>query len=216
MSSISLADTRFVLADDHAVVRMGFRLLLEGAGATVVAEADNGQAAFAAYDEHAPDALIMDVSMPGGSGLEGLERLMSHHPNARVLMLSAHEDSQIPVRALKAGATGYLSKSAHPEEFLRAAQSVSRGKKYVDPKLAANLALAQLNGDADPLSKLTDKEFTVFLQLAQGKSVNEVAEAIHVAPSTVGTHLYHIKQKLSASNAAELTLIAVRCGLIET
>lgn len=133
MSSISLADTRFVLADDHAVVRMGFRLLLEGAGATVVAEADNGQAAFAAYDEHAPDALIMDVSMPGGSGLEGLERLMSHHPNARVLMLSAHEDSQIPVRALKAGATGYLSKSAHPDEFLRAAQSVSRGKKYVDP-----------------------------------------------------------------------------------
>ncbi len=216
MSSISLASTRFVLADDHAVVRMGFRLLLEGAGATVVAEADNGQAAVEAYETHQPDALIMDVSMPGGSGLDALERLMAHQPDAHVLMLSAHEDAQIPVRALKAGATGYLSKSSHPDELLRAAQAVSRGRRYVDPALAADMALAQLNGAADPLSKLTDKEFSVFIQLAHGKSVNEVAEATHVSPSTVGTHLYHIKQKLSANNAAELTLIAVRCGLIET
>ncbi|QID17484.1 response regulator transcription factor [Nitrogeniibacter mangrovi] len=215
MSGNSLANTRFVLADDHSVVRMGFRLLLEGAGATVLAEADRGQAAIEAYETHLPDALIMDVSMPGGGGLDALERLMGRHPEARVLMLSAHEDAQIPVRALKAGATGYLSKSAHPDELLRAARAVSQGRRYVDPKLAADLALAQLDGGTDPLSKLTEKEFAVFLQLAQGKSVNEVAEATHVSPSTVGTHLYHIKQKLSANNASELTLIAVRCGLIE-
>lgn len=215
MSPIRLDSLRLVLADDHAVVRMGFRLLLEGAGAEVVAEASDGPAAVEAYELHQPDAMIMDVSMPGGGGLDALQRLMSRQPDARVLMLSAHEDSQIPLRALKAGASGYLSKSAHPDELLRAVNTIGAGRRYVDPKLAADLALAQLNGDSDPMAQLTEKEFSVFMQLAQGKSVNDIARSIHVAASTVGTHLYHIKQKLSASNAAELTLIAIRAGLIE-
>jgi len=215
MSTPRLDSLRLVLADDHAVVRMGFRLLLEGAGATIVAEAADGPAAVDAYEFHRPDAMVMDVSMPGGGGLDALQRLILREPEARVLMLSAHEDAQIPLRALKAGACGYLSKSAHPEELLRAVQTISQGRRYVDPQLAAELALAQVNGSTDPLSQLTDKEFSIFLQLAQGKSVNDIARNIHVATSTVGTHLYHIKQKLSASNAAELTLIAVRSGLID-
>jgi two-component system invasion response regulator UvrY len=215
MSAQGLDTTRLVLADDHAVVRMGFRLLLEGAGATVVAEASDGPAAVEAYEFHEPDAMLMDVSMPGGGGLDALARLIARRPEARVLMLSAHEDAQIPVRALKAGACGYLSKSAHPDELLRAVQTVARGRRYVDPALAAELALAQLNGTTDPMSLLTDKEFAVFIQLAHGKSVAEIARDIHVASSTVGTHLYHIKQKLAVSNAAELTLIAMRAGLIE-
>ncbi len=215
MSSLPLNGKRIVIADDHAVVRMGFRLLVEGAGATVVAEADNGEAALALYAEHQPDALMMDVAMPGLGGLAALERLVARHPGARVLMLSAHEDVQIPTRALRAGATGYLAKRADPTELVRALATVARGQRYVDPALAPQLALAQLGGAAHPTDSLTDKEFAVFLQLAQGRSVNEVAATHHLSPSTVGTHLYHIKQKLNASNAAELTLIAVRAGLIE-
>ena len=215
MSAFPLSAKRIVLADDHAVVRMGFRLLLESAGATVVAEAECGDEAIAQFVAQRPDALVMDVSMPGSGGLAALERLRSRAPAARVLMLSAHEDAQIPSRALKAGATGYLSKSARPEELLRAVASVCAGRRYLDPALAGTLALAQLSGEDDPVSLLTEREFAVFLHLAQGRSVSEVAASTHVAPSTVGTHLYHIKQKLNARNAAELALIAVRSGLID-
>lgn len=211
----TLENLRLILADDHAVVRMGFRMLLEGAGATIVAEADSGEAALAAVAEHRPDAVVMDVTMPGIGGLGALERLLARSPGTRVLMLSAHEDGQIPLRALKAGATGYLSKRAQPQELVRAVAQVARGQRYVDPELAPRLALAQFGGSNDPADALTDKEFAVFLQLAKGRSVSQVADTHKLSASTVGTHLYHIKQKLNASNAAELALIAVRSGLIE-
>lgn len=211
----TLNDLRILLADDHAVVRMGFRLLLEGAGATVVGEVDSGEAAIAAYQELRPDALVMDVSMPGIGGISALERLLAHNPEAHVLMLSAHDDAQIPSRALRAGATGYLSKRAQPQELVRAVGIVARGQRYVDSELAPQLALAQLGGTSDPVDALTEKEFAVFIQLARGHSVAEVASSHNLSPSTVGTHLYHIKQKLNVSNAAELALIAVRSGLIE-
>ncbi|NMG45833.1 response regulator [Aromatoleum toluvorans] len=214
MASV-LENLRLVLADDHAIVRMGFRMLLEGAGASIVAEADSGESALSAFAEHQPDVLVMDVTMPGIGGLGALERLLAHHPGARVLMLSAHEDSQIPMRTLRSGATGYLSKRAQPQELVRAVAQVARGQRYVDPELAPQLALAQFGGSNDPADALTDKEFAVFLQLAKGSSVNQVADTHKLSPSTVGTHLYHIKQKLNAANAAELALIAVRSGLIE-
>jgi two-component system, NarL family, invasion response regulator UvrY len=204
-----------LLADDHAIVRMGFRLLLEGAGAAAVIEADSGEAALSRYAEDLPDVLVMDVSMPGMGGLAALVRLRARHPAARVLMLSAYHDAVIPVRALKAGALGYLSKRCAPEDLIKAVHQVSRDQRYLDPELAQAVALAQLAGDADPAGTLTDKELLVFLQLAQGRSVNQVAQDFHLSQSTVGTHLYHIKQKLNVNNAAELTMLALRSGLIE-
>ena len=215
MKPPSLHALRILLADDHAVVRMGFRLLLEGAGAEVVGEAECGEAAVQAFGPLQPDLLLMDVSMPGIGGLGALERVLAHHPGARVLMLSAHDDAQIPARALRAGAGGYLSKRAHPDELLHAVATVARGQRYIDPAIAPALALAQFAGGGDPVAALTEKEFAVFLQLAQGRSVAEIAESHSLSPSTVGTHLYHIKQKLEVSNAAEIALVAVRCGLIE-
>ncbi len=213
--SASLAGLKILLADDHAIVRMGFRLLLEGAGARVLGEANSGEEVLRLYGEVSPDVLVMDVSMPGIGGLAALERLRARYPDARVLMLSAHQDAVIPVRALKAGAIGYLCKRCLPEEFLRAVRQVSRDQRYLDPELAQQVALAQISGTAHPAETLTDKEFTVFLQLAQGRSVNQVAQDFHLSASTVGTHLYHIKQKLNASNAAELAVIAMRSGLME-
>lgn len=210
-----LAQARILLCDDHRMVRMGFRLLLEGVGAIVVAETDCGKAALQAYATHAPDLLVMDISMPGLDGLATLPRLLAHDPAARVLMLSAHHDVQLPSRALRNGALGYLSKRAGPDEFLRAAVAVRQGRRYLDPELAPAVALAQLNGTTEPAASLSDKEFEVFRQLARGRSVNEVAEQCHLSPSTIGTHLYHIKQKLGARNAAELALIALRAGVID-
>lgn len=213
--NLALQGRRILLADDHAVVRLGFRMLLEGAGAAVVAETDNGESAVRLYAESNPDVVVMDVSMPGIGGLAALERLLAWAPNARVLMLSAHHDDVVPVRALRIGARGYLCKRAAPEEFLRAVGQVAADQRYIDPELAQGIALAQLSGASDPVDSLTEKELAVFLKLAEGHSVNEVAEAFSLSPSTVGTHLYHIKQKLNAQNGAELTLVAMRHGLIE-
>ncbi len=213
--SASLAGLNILLADDHAMVRMGFRLLLEGTGAAIAGEAGSGEEALRLYAECAPDVLVMDVSMPGIGGLAALDRLCVRHPEARVLMLSAHQDAVIPVRALKAGATGYLCKRCLPEEFLQAVRQVAQGCRYLDPELAQQVALAQISGTAHPADTLTEKEFTVFLQLAKGRTVNQVAQDFHLSASTVGTHLYHIKQKLNAANAAELAVIAMRSGLME-
>lgn len=215
MTAHPLAGLRLMLADDHAVVRMGFRMLLEGAGAQVVAEASSGDEAVRTYADASPDALVMDVTMPGIGGLGALERIRAHDEQARVLMLSAHDDLQIPSRALKLGAAGYLSKRAEPQELVQAVARVARGERYLDPELAPRLALARFGASADPAEALTDKEFSVFLLLARGQSVNQVAESQHLSPSTVGTHLYNIKRKLNAANSAELALIAVRAGLIE-
>lgn len=211
----SLQGNRILIADDHAMVRLGFRLLLEGAGATVVGEAESGEGMLRLYAELTPDVVVMDVSMPGIGGLAALERLMVGEQKARVLMLSAHHDDVVPVRALRLGARGYLCKRASPDEFLRALTQVARNQRYLDPELAQAVALAQLSGAATPLETLTEKEFAVFMQLAQGRSVNDVAAVFFLSPSTVGTHLYHIKQKLNLQNAAEMALLAMRSGLIE-
>jgi two-component system invasion response regulator UvrY len=211
----ALQGKRILLADDHAMVRLGFRCLLEGAGATVVGEAENGESAVRLYAETNPDIVVMDVSMPGIGGLAALERLLIWDAKAKVLMLSAHNDDIVPVRALRLGARGYLCKRAAPEEFLRAVAQVAGDRRYIDPELAQSVALAQLSGSASPVETLTEKELAVFMKLAEGRSVNDVAGDFCLSPSTVGTHLYHIKQKLNVQNAAELTLVAVRNGLIE-
>lgn len=204
-----------LLADDHSLVRRGFSLLLQSAGTCVPLEASSGEEALRLYSAHSPALLVMDVSMPGMGGLTALERLMTWHPQARVLMLSAHVDPVTPLRALRLGATGYMSKQCEPEAFLTAADQVAAGKRTIDPALAPALALAQLGDGGHPAESLTDREYAVFLQLAQGRSVQQVADDLHLSSSTVGTHLYHIKQKLQISNGAEMALLAVRNGLIE-
>ncbi len=210
---MNLDNLTLVLADDHAIVRLGFRLLLECVGARVLAEADSGEAAQRLFAEHAPDLLMMDLSMPGCGGLAALERIVARDLAARVLIASAHADPLTAERALKAGAMGYLCKRSAPDELLRAVGLVATGKLYLDPEIAAELHRA--DRPEHPAEALTDKEFHVFLQLAQGRSVAEVADNFHLSPNTVGTHLYRIKQKLGIQNMAELAMAAVRAGLIE-
>lgn len=211
--SARLDNLSLVLADDHAIVRMGFRLLLEGVGARVLAEADSGEAAQLRMNELDPDVLVMDLSMPGCGGLAALERILARKPGAKVLIASAHADAITAERALKTGAAGYLCKRSSPDELLRAVGLVAAGQRYIDPEIAA--ALRRADRPEHPAEALTDKEFNVFLQLAQGRSVAEVASDFHLSPNTVGTHLYHIKQKLGVQNMAELAMAAVRSGLIE-
>lgn len=205
-----------MLVDDHAVVRMGFRLLLESApDMKVVAEAVSGEDACRIYQEKRPDVVVMDISMPGIGGLEAVNRIVAKDPAARILVLSAHEDTMHPRRVLKAGALGYLSKRSAAEELIQAIRQVAQGKTFIEPGIAQQLAMQQLTGDKNPVDVLSAREFEVFMLLAQGKTVADIAAMLHLSPRTVGTHLYNIKQKLNASNSAEIALIAMRAGLIE-
>ena len=208
--------TRVMLVDDHAVVRMGFRLLLSGTpDLHVVAEADTGEDALRLVASAAPDVLVMDLSMPGMGGLEAVTRLLARQPALRILILSAHEDGIHPRHALKAGARGYLSKRSAAEELIRAIRQIAAGGRYVEARLEAQMAAPQHPGARDPLDVLSPREFDVFMALARGRSVNEIAETLFLSPRTVGTHLYNIKQKLGAANQADLTIAAMRAGLIE-
>jgi two-component system, NarL family, invasion response regulator UvrY len=207
---------RTMLADDHAVVRMGFRLLLEGTtDIKVVAEAESGEEAVRLFPEVRPDVVVMDISMPGIGGLEAVGRILAREPGAKVLVLSGHEDAMHARRVLKAGAVGYLTKRSAAEELIQAIRQVNQGKTFLEPSIAQQLAMQQLSGEKSPVDMLSEKEFKVFLALAKGESVAEIAEILSLSPRTIGTHLYNIKQKLGASNSAELAIIAMRAGLLE-
>ncbi len=208
---------RVLLVDDHAVVRTGFRLLLQSqVDLTVVAEADSGEAACQRYAEFMPDVVVMDIAMPGMGGLEALRRIRSRHPQARVLALSAHDDPMHARRALQEGALGFLSKRSAPDALIEAVNAIAAGRSYIDVDVAQKLAAAQIDGTGkSPIERLSEREFEVFIRLARGASVQRIAEDLNLSASTVGTHLYNIKQKLNASNQSELTLLAIRQGLIE-
>jgi len=208
---------RVMLVDDHAVVRTGFRLLLQSTPeVSVVGEAASGEAACQRYAELAPDVVVMDLAMPGMGGLEAVKRIRAHDPAARILALSAHDDPMHARRALREGALGFLSKRSAPEALTEAIGAVAAGRRYLDPDLAQKLALAEIEGGGkSPLERLSEREFEVFIRLARGASVQRIAEDLKLSASTVGTHLYNIKQKLAASNQSELTLLAIRHGLIE-
>jgi two-component system invasion response regulator UvrY len=207
---------RVMLVDDHALVRMGFRMLLADAQVEVVAEAGDGEQACQEYPRAKPDVVVMDLSMPGMGGLEAVRRLLAQDPKARVLALSAHEDTAHPRRVLRAGALGYLAKRSAPEALITAVRAVAAGERYVDPETAQALAVAQIEGENSPADVLSEREFSVFIQLARGASVAQIAENLKLSSSTVGTHLYHVKQKLRVGNQSELTLVALRWGLIQT
>lgn len=204
-----------MLVDDHAVVRMGFRMLLDGADdIAVLGEAESGEEAVRRFSELKPDVIVMDISMPGIGGLEAIDRILAKNPDMRILVLSAHEDAMHARRVLKAGAVGYLTKRSAAEELIHAIRVVHRGKTYLEPGIAQQMAVEQVSGERNPVDTLSEKEFKVFLSLAQGRSVQDIADVMSLSPRTVGTHLYNIKQKLGASNSAELAIIAIRAGLI--
>ena len=211
-----MSQINVMLVDDHAVVRMGFKMLLESASEIrVIAEAENGEAGIKGYMEHKPDVVVMDITMPGIGGMEAIERILAKDSNAKILVLSAHEDSVHPKRVLNAGAMGYLTKRSAAEELIKAIRTVASGKKYIEASVAQQMAIQQLSGEQNPVDVLSEREFEVFMSLAKGKTTNEIAETLFLSPRTVGTHLYNIKQKLNANNSAEIALIAMRSGLID-
>lgn len=210
MSGVSV-----LLADDHEVVRSGYRRLLEGiADLTVVAEADNGEQAYLNYVAHRPDVVVMDLHMSPMDGLSATRRILSRDRRARVLVFSMHESEVFLNRALDAGACGYITKRNAAEAMIEAVRAVAAGQTYVSRDMREFLQRRQ-NRDQDPIHALSPREFEVFLLLAQGRSIKEIAELIWVNEKTAGHHATRIKTKLGITNAAELARLAIRHGLIE-
>jgi len=208
---------RVLLADDHAVVRMGFRLLLQSrADVTVVGEADSGESVCQLYFKLTPDVTVMDLAMPGLGGLEALRRIRARDPDAKILALSAHDDVIHARRTLQEGALGFLSKRSAPEALIEAVALVAAGNRYIEPSIAQKVAVSAFDGKrGSAIEELSEREFEVFVRLAGGATVNRIAQDLTLSPSTVGTHLYNIKQKLNVKNQSELTLLAIRDGLLK-
>ena len=205
-----------LLVDDHMVVRIGFRMLLDATtDIKVVGEAESADAAYQQILLTKPDVIVMDIGLGETSGVEATRRILARDKEARVLALSSHEDPSYVRFMLKAGALGYLSKRSAPEELIQAIRQVAAGRMYLDAHVSQRMALQEFNGEKNPLEILSEREFGVFVMLAKGASVNQIAVTLNVSPRTIGTHLYNIKQKLVAANQAELALIALRHGLIE-
>ena len=211
---------RVLLADDHSLVRRGMRSLLETEDSVeVVAEAADGLEALRLCEEHKPDLLILDVAMPKLNGIDVASRTQKMQPAPRAIMLSMHLDESYVMRALHAGARGYLLKDATDEDLIPAIRAVAAGKSYFSPAVSGVLAAEyveqlQERGLTDSYDLLTDREKEVLQLLAEGRSNKEVAALLEVGLSTVETHRGNLMQKLGLHSTAEIVLYAVRKRLI--
>jgi DNA-binding NarL/FixJ family response regulator len=210
------AQVRVLLADDHAVVREGYRRLLERTqDIQVVAEAATGEEAYRLFCELLPDVVVMDINLPGMSGIEATRRVVSRQAQARVLIFSMHEDAMFASRALQAGARGYVTKASAPDALVDAVRTVAAGKAYISQDVAQQLALQALPGQRLPLNHLSPREFEVFRLLAEGRSINEIAQVMCLSQKTIANYQSSIRQKLELTNAAQVVRLAMSYGLLD-
>jgi DNA-binding NarL/FixJ family response regulator len=209
---------KILLADDHHVVREGFRRIVEDAGdMMVVAEAADGREALEQVKKTAPDVAVIDISMPGMDGLEVISQLRYSNPELPILILTMHEEEQYVVRAISAGAMGYVTKRVAPEQLVEAIRRVHAGRRYLTESAAEMLALRMTRGTGgtSPLDSLSDREIQVLRRLALGHTNREIGEAYNISIKTVDTYRLRLLQKLNLRNNAELTRFAIQAGLIE-
>jgi DNA-binding NarL/FixJ family response regulator len=204
-----------LLVDDHAVVREGYRRLLEvSGGITVVGEAASAADAYQQFCSLTPDVAVMDIALPGVSGIEGMRRILAHEPKARVLMFSMYEDAIFVRRALEAGAAGYLTKAAAPRVLVEAVATIASGRRFLSPDVAQMLALQPASSESSSHDVLSAREFEVLKLLVEGGTLNEIAQQLGLNPKTVSNHQSSIRQKLGAETATQLLRAAMRLGLI--
>ncbi len=212
----SNAKIRIFIADDHPIVRQGLRRIVEAdSGMVISGEAVDATALLAGLETSATDLVLLDVSMPGGLFLETLKELRTRHPTIRVLALSVHPEDEWAVRALRAGASGYLTKDHSPDQLLDAIRRVYRGGKYVSPTLAEQLAKhLDAGGQRAPHELLSDREFEVMRRLGSGLTVSQIASELALSAKTVSTYRTRILEKMAVSTNADLVRYAARYGLI--
>ncbi|WP_250490411.1 response regulator transcription factor RqpR [Caballeronia sp. INML2] len=208
---------RILLADDHAIVRRGVaQLLLERGVASEVSEAETGMQALALAARRPLDAAMLDISLPDVNGIDVLKRLKRESPRLPVLMFSMYREDQYAVRALKAGASGYVSKTADPALMIGAIQQVAAGRKYVSPEMAEALATyVALDTERLPHEKLSDREYQTLCMLASGKRLTDIAHALSLSVKTVSVYRARLLEKMKLANNAELTFYVMSNRLVD-
>jgi DNA-binding NarL/FixJ family response regulator len=210
--------TRIVIADDHAIVREGLkRIVAEDSQLEVVDEAADGTQVMRIVREREFDVLVLDLSMPGRSGMELIKLVKAERPKLRILVLSMHQELQYAVRAIKSGASGYLTKESAPAQLVQAIHKIAGGGAFISAEVAEQLALGAMPGGqtAAPHESLSDREFEVFRLLVAGSSVTDIASRLKVSVKTVSTHKANLMQKLGLANQSELVRYALRHGLAD-
>jgi two-component system, NarL family, invasion response regulator UvrY len=205
-----------LLVDDHPVVREGYRRLLEmHAEFRVCAEADNSQEAYALYKKHRPSVVVMDLGLPGVSGVEAVRRIREWDKDARVLIFSMHEGAAFALKAFEAGAAGYVTKSSDPAQLIRAVAAVVRGGTFLSEDIAQALAADRLTGGQYLTESLTPRETEILRLLATGLTSEEIAPLLNLSQKTVRNHHYTIKAKIGARSDAHLVWLAMAAGLVQ-
>jgi DNA-binding NarL/FixJ family response regulator len=209
--------TRIVVADDHAIVREGLKQLLGAAGdLQVVGEAADGHEVLKAVRELDFDVLLLDMSMPGKSGIELIKQVKSEKPKLRILVLTMHEEHQYAIRAIRAGASGYLTKESASRQLLEALRKVASGGAFISSEVAEQLALGAMpDATRAPHESLSDREFQIFRLIAEGKSITDIGEQLNLSVKTVSTHKANILQKMNMAGTAELIRYAISHRLID-
>jgi two-component system invasion response regulator UvrY len=208
---------RILIADDHTIVRQGLKQILAETPDMVVAdEASNGQEVLAKVWNNDYDVVLLDISMPGRSGIDILKQLKGERPKLPILILSMYSEEQYAMRALRAGASGYLTKESAPDELIVAIRKVSQGRKYVSPSLAEKLAISlEVGEEKPPHELLSDREYQVMCMIASGKTIKEIADELSLSVKTISTYRSRILEKLSLKTNAAITHYAVQNKLVE-
>jgi DNA-binding NarL/FixJ family response regulator len=210
--------TRIAIADDHAIVREGLkRIVAEAPELQVVDEAADGNEVMRIVREHDFEVLVLDLSMPGRSGMELIKLVKAEKPKLRILVLSMHQELQYAVRAIKSGASGYLTKESAPAQLVQAIRKIAGGGAFISAEVAEQLALGAMPGSeaAAPHESLSDREFEVFRLLVAGTSVTDIASRLKLSVKTVSTHKANLMQKIGLGNQSELVRYALRHGLAD-
>jgi DNA-binding NarL/FixJ family response regulator len=209
--------TRIVVADDHAIVREGLKQLLCAAGdLEVVGEAADGHEVIKAVREKDFDVLLLDMSMPGKSGIELIKQVKAEKPKLRILVLTMHEEHQYAIRAIRAGASGYLTKESASRQLLEALRKVASGGAFISSEVAEQLALGAMpDATRAPHESLSDREFQIFRLIAAGKSISDIGEMLNLSVKTVSTHKANVLQKMNMAGTAELIRYAINHRLVD-
>ena len=206
---------KILIVDDHPIVRAGLRRLLTAEAGFELCEAASGREALSVFKEQQPTLVILDLNLPGIGGLEVLVRLKAGAPDARVLVLSMHDDQTHVTRALRAGAAGYLTKNAPPEELLEAIGRVAEGHTYIEREIAEGLVFASIRSSSDPLKDLSARDLEILRLLAEGRSLSQIADTVGIGYKTAANNCSRIKARLGAASTADLIRIAIRTGLVD-
>jgi len=208
---------KVLIVDDHRLVRRGIlSLLKEVTGIEAIGEAESGEAAIQFIKEKNPDVVLMDLQMPGMGGLEATRKILRINPDIKVLILTVCESDLFPSRLLEEGAVGYITKDCGIEEIVRAIRAVYTGKRYLSPEMAQKMALKRFSNDEiSPFDNLSERELQIMMMITSGSKPQEIAESLHLSPKTINTYRYRLFEKTGVKSDVELTLLALKYGVIE-